>query len=72
MAVAMGAKKRRLTVLFTLRRPLGGSGYTKPCSGFQPSARFCSATVWAGVVASQRPIACPNRRKQPDVMRNTG
>jgi hypothetical protein len=27
---------------------------------------FCSATVWAGVVASQRPITCPNRQLQPE------
>jgi hypothetical protein len=27
---------------------------------------FCSATVWAGVVAAQRPITCPNRQLQPE------
>jgi hypothetical protein len=27
---------------------------------------FVSATVWAGVVATQRPIACPNRQLPPE------
>jgi hypothetical protein len=27
---------------------------------------FCSATVWAGGVAAQRPITCPNRQLQPE------
>jgi hypothetical protein len=27
---------------------------------------FCSATVWAEVVAAQRPITCPNRQLQPE------
>jgi hypothetical protein len=30
-----------------------------------PSARFCSATFGAGVVATQRPITCPKRQLQP-------
>ena len=44
-----------------VRRPVGRLGSTKPCSGLQPSARFCSATVGAGVNASHCPITCPNR-----------
>jgi hypothetical protein len=31
-----------------------------------PFVAFCSATVWAGVVAAQRPITCPNRQLQPE------
>jgi hypothetical protein len=50
----------------TASPPYGGSGYTKPCSGFQPSARFCVATFGAGVIASQRPITCPKRQLQPE------
>jgi len=46
--------------------PSGGSGYTKPCLGFQPSARFCSATFGAGVNASHCPITCPKRHIQPE------
>jgi hypothetical protein len=33
--------------------------------GLAPSARFCSATFGAGVVATQRPITCPKRQLQP-------
>jgi hypothetical protein len=31
-----------------------------------PFVVFCSATVWAGGVAAQRPITCPNRQLQPE------
>jgi hypothetical protein len=34
--------------------------------GLAPSARFCSATFGAGVVAAQRPITCPKRQLQPE------
>jgi len=37
-------------------------GYEKPCSGLRPLHGFVFATVWAGVVAPQRPITCPNRQ----------
>ena len=34
--------------------------------GLKPAfVRFFSATVWAGVNATQSPITCPNRRKRP-------
>jgi len=34
--------------------------------GHTPSARFCSGTFWAGVVAPQRPITCPKRQLPPE------
>ena len=50
----------------TASPPYGGSGYEKPQSGLRPLCGFVSATVWAGVVATQRPITCPNRQLQPE------
>jgi hypothetical protein len=56
----------RLTGLYALRRPLGGSGYAKHQSGLRPFVVFYFATFGAGVVASQRPITCPKRQLQPE------
>jgi hypothetical protein len=50
----------------TASPPDGGSGYEKPQSGLSPLCGFVSATVWAGIVAAQRPITCPNRQLQPE------
>jgi hypothetical protein len=36
----MKAKKLRITGLYMLRRPLGGSGYEKPQSGLRPLCGF--------------------------------
>jgi len=41
-------------------------GFRKTLFGLAPSARFCSSTFGAGVVASQRPITCPKRQLQPE------
>jgi hypothetical protein len=41
-------------------------GFRKTLFGLMPSARFCSITFGAGVVASQRPITCPKRQLQPE------
>jgi hypothetical protein len=41
-------------------------GSVKPQSAQAPLCGFTPPTVWTGVVASQRPIACPNRRIQPE------
>jgi len=30
--------------------------------------RFCSSTFGAGVIATQCPITCPKRRKQPGTL----
>ena len=37
-------------------------GLRKTVFGLTPSAQFFFATVWARVVAAQRPITCPNRQ----------
>jgi len=42
--------------------PMGGSGSDKTAVGLAPFMRFFSATFWAGVFASQIPIACPKRQ----------
>jgi hypothetical protein len=41
-------------------------GYEKPQSGLRPLCGFISATVWAGGVATQRPITCPKRHIPPE------
>jgi hypothetical protein len=49
----------------TVRR-LTAARLRKTAVGLTPFVRFFSATVWAGVVATQRPITCPNRQLQPE------
>jgi hypothetical protein len=48
----------------TVRRPVRAARLRKTPVGLAPFVAFCSATVWAGVVAAQRPITCPNRQLQ--------
>jgi hypothetical protein len=55
----------RLTGLYMLRRPVRAARLRKTPVGLTPFVVFCVATVWAGVVAPQRPITCPNRQLQP-------
>jgi hypothetical protein len=50
----------------TAHRPVGRFGLRKAPVGLTPFVVFYSATVWAGVVAAQRPITCPNRQLQPE------
>ena len=55
----------RLTGLFTLRR-LTAARLPQNRSRASPFVRFCSSTFGAGVIATQCPITCPKRRKQPE------
>jgi hypothetical protein len=50
----------------TVHRPVRAARLRKTPVGLAPFVVFCSATVWAGVVASQRPITCPKRQLQPE------
>jgi hypothetical protein len=50
----------------TVRRPVRAARLRKTPVGASAFVLFCSATVWAGVVAAQRPITCPNRQLQPE------
>jgi hypothetical protein len=60
------APNRTVTVTVTVRRPVRAARLRKTPVGLTPFVVFCSATVWAGVVAAQRPITCPNRHIQPE------
>jgi hypothetical protein len=50
----------------TVRRPVRAARLRKTPVGLAPFVVFYSATIWAGVVATQRPITCPNRQLQPE------
>jgi hypothetical protein len=55
-------KNRRLTGLYMLRRPMGGSGYEKPQSGFALFAVFSPPHLGQGTFAMQSPLTCPKRQ----------
>jgi hypothetical protein len=63
MGIKYGHTAHNRTV--TVRR-LTAARLRKTPVGLAPFVVFCSATVWAGVVATQRPITCPNRQLQPE------
>jgi len=43
-------------------------GLRKTAVGLTPFVQFFSATFGAGVIATQCPITCPKRRKQPGTL----